>query len=299
MPYFMVDDQLHSNQKTQNLVDMGQLGLAALGLWVFVGSYTQSQLADGQISPSVWRQVGSKPLFTKLAAVLVDVGLWEARGDAWQFHDWADMGYSTGAQVKLRRARTKELKNPEIRDQVKARDADLCRYCGRKVDWKIRNSDKGGTYDHVIPGLAAGVTNLVVSCRKCNQHKAQRTPEQAGMTLLPPPRGPDAGLDPGPDMSRANSDPAILKSGYPPIGKVKTRSRTGTDEVSGEVAAAAEVGPAGRAPQVPLVDGHTGSPWHNHHGPPPPDLEETHCATHGLDLPCRKCTSEHYAEEAS
>ena len=57
-----------------------------------------------------------------------------------------------------------------------------CRYCGRVLlDGEIN-------LDHVKPYSRGGKTiqeNLVVSCKKCNIAKGDRTPEEAGMELLP------------------------------------------------------------------------------------------------------------------
>jgi 5-methylcytosine-specific restriction endonuclease McrA len=47
------------------------------------------------------------------------------------------------------------------------------------------------TLDHVIPRSRAGETaweNLVACCHRCNNRKGNRTPEEAGMKLLRPPR---------------------------------------------------------------------------------------------------------------
>jgi hypothetical protein len=303
MPFFMVDDQLHVNRKTEALIDMGQTGLAALGLWTLIGSVVQAQTgADGRVSDTAWRKVGDKRTFTKLAKVLVDVGLWEGRDDGepgWQYHDWFDIGYTPGEKVKLNRKRTKEMKNPDIVNAVKARDGDHCRYCGRKVDWKNRTGDTGATYDHVIPGLAAGVTNLVVACRKCNREKAQRTPEQAGMKLLPPPTGPDAlaagQTGPGPENlvpdQKPDQDPAgPLKAGN------RSRPGLGPGDGAGSPDEGSDSGPAGRPPDIDPSPGHTGSPWYGWRGPPP-NVDEPKCPDHGLDLPCRRCTGERYADE--
>ncbi|CAN5556660.1 hypothetical protein BH10ACT8_BH10ACT8_18090 [soil metagenome] len=285
LPWHMTSDDAISHRKFQALIDMGQPGLAAIGVWVMAGSFIQREITNGDVEASFWRQIGDRRQFTKLAQLLVDVGLWETRDpDGYRFHDWADIGYSTKAQVQLRRGRTKEMKDPRITEAVKARDGDLCRYCGRRVDWKQRNTDGGATYDHVVPGLVAGASNLVVSCRRCNQRKAQRTPEQAGMELRPPPFGPDS--------DRTKSRLTVQTSSYPP----RNRSGIGQDEVSDQVD---EQGPAGRTPEVPLAEGHTGSPWHNHRGKPPANLDETRCAVHGTELPCTSCPAQHYAEESS
>lgn len=309
MPFFMVDDQFHVNRKTEALIDKGDVGLAALGLWALMGSVVQAQTgADGRMSDSAWRKsIGDKRKFVKLARLLVEVGLWEERDDGepgWQFHDWWDIGYIPGEKVKLNRKRTKEMKNPDIVNAVKARDGDRCRYCGRKVNWADRTGDGGATYDHVIPGLAAGVTNLVVACRKCNRLKAQRTPEQAGMTLLPPPAGPDSTTaatlatplertrsGPGPDQVDEQDSATPHRAG--------NRSGPGLGPGNGEGDDEVTAGPAGRPPpDIPTAPGHTGSPWHNWRGRPP-DVDEPKCAEHGLDLPCRKCTAGHYREEGA
>jgi hypothetical protein len=304
MPFFMVDDHFHANGKAEKLIDLGQPGLAAIGLWTLAGSHTQADPSDGEVSASAWRLLGDKRLFAKLAKMLVDVGLWEHRDDGWQYHDWFAIGYAPGAKVKLNRARTKEMKNPDIVEAVKARDGDQCRYCGRKVDWSDKRADKGATYDHVIPGLARGVTNLVVSCRGCNRKKAQRTPEQAGMTLLPPPNGPDA-LGPGLGLDlvsgpNADSNPPDQKGATPHKARLETRSGSGPSPGAGRVPEQAdfEVGRAGEAPPIETSPGHTGSPWHNWTGPPS-EVATPQCPDHNLDMPCPKCTAGHYAAEAT
>lgn len=63
------------------------------------------------------------------------------------------------------------------------RDGFTCGYCG----------EPGSTIDHVLPASRNGPNtweNLVTACAGCNQSKADRTPEEAGMTLLWPPKAP-------------------------------------------------------------------------------------------------------------
>lgn len=65
------------------------------------------------------------------------------------------------------------------------RDGFLCRYCGEK------GSAKTLSVDHVVPKSRGGSftwENLVCACRSCNIKKADRTPEEAGMSLLSKPR---------------------------------------------------------------------------------------------------------------
>lgn len=61
------------------------------------------------------------------------------------------------------------------------RDKSICQYCRTKL------TPSQITIDHVIPRVKGGGTtflNCVVSCHACNNKKADKTPEEAGMTLL-------------------------------------------------------------------------------------------------------------------
>lgn len=61
------------------------------------------------------------------------------------------------------------------------RDAFLCMYCGEH--FKRRELSR----DHVVPFNQGGKdkwSNVVAACKRCNNHKAGRTPEEAGMKLL-------------------------------------------------------------------------------------------------------------------
>jgi 5-methylcytosine-specific restriction endonuclease McrA len=61
------------------------------------------------------------------------------------------------------------------------RDAHLCMYCG------LRLPATELSRDHVTPLSQGGQdcwNNVVTACKRCNHHKAGRSPEQAGMALL-------------------------------------------------------------------------------------------------------------------
>jgi 5-methylcytosine-specific restriction endonuclease McrA len=71
------------------------------------------------------------------------------------------------------------------RKNILMRDRFTCQYCH-----KVLNSGDL-TLDHVIPRSRGGETsweNLVASCNPCNNRKGNRTPEEAGLRLLRPPR---------------------------------------------------------------------------------------------------------------
>jgi 5-methylcytosine-specific restriction endonuclease McrA len=70
------------------------------------------------------------------------------------------------------------------RHSILARDSHTCQYCGSTRDLTI---------DHVTPRWKGGTNtwgNLVTCCRKCNLKKGDKTPEQAKMKLMRPPRRP-------------------------------------------------------------------------------------------------------------
>lgn len=73
------------------------------------------------------------------------------------------------------------------RQHVYLRDRYMCQYCAtRKPRMEL-------TFDHVVPRTRGGRTNwhnIVTCCFDCNQRKADRTPEEAGMTLVKQPYAP-------------------------------------------------------------------------------------------------------------
>ncbi|MFW6116553.1 MAG: pentapeptide repeat-containing protein [bacterium] len=73
-----------------------------------------------------------------------------------------------------------EVVPANLRQAVLDRDDYICRYCGRRSQTM--------EVDHVIPVSQGGTSmlhNLVTACRDCNRKKAGRTPEEAGMEMLP------------------------------------------------------------------------------------------------------------------
>jgi len=71
------------------------------------------------------------------------------------------------------------------RKNILLRDHNTCQYCGRQY------SPSDLTLDHIHPrsrGGDSGWDNLVTCCRWCNNHKGDRSPEEAGMRLLKRPQ---------------------------------------------------------------------------------------------------------------
>ncbi|MCH8248478.1 MAG: HNH endonuclease [Proteobacteria bacterium] len=68
------------------------------------------------------------------------------------------------------------------------RDANLCLYCGK------RYMTRDLTRDHVTPVSLGGTdkwNNVATACRRCNNYKGGRTPEQAAMELIAVPFTPN------------------------------------------------------------------------------------------------------------
>ena len=73
------------------------------------------------------------------------------------------------------------------RNNILWRDKNQCQYCG------VIESPREMTIDHVIPRSRGGEntwSNLVTCCKKCNQKKGNRTPQEANMSLLNKPIKP-------------------------------------------------------------------------------------------------------------
>lgn len=185
MTWYKVDDTFHGHPKPR------RVSLAAVGLWTMAGSYSGQHLTDGFVPDWFVRQFPQGP---KLARELVGTGLWNGGAERDQdkgfvFHDWSDYQPSAESVKARRRAdvnRQKLARDPALRDAIRRRDGDRCRYCGQEVRFQDRRSPLGGTYDHVDPKGETSLDNCVVCCRGCNSYKGHRTPAEAGMTLLRP-----------------------------------------------------------------------------------------------------------------
>ena len=94
----------------------------------------------------------------------------------------ATQGESHGL-LKARTHYTPPLSNPALF----ARDAHLCLYCGKQQPARDLSRD------HVTPLSRGGFdawNNVVTACKRCNNHKAGQTPEEAEMALLAVPFTP-------------------------------------------------------------------------------------------------------------
>ena len=85
-------------------------------------------------------------------------------------------------RVRLAR-RTHQV--PFSRSNIYLRDKYQCQYCSRRFQ------SSALTFDHVIPVSQGGRKvweNIVTCCIDCNRRKGGKTPRQAGLPLMRPPR---------------------------------------------------------------------------------------------------------------
>lgn len=90
--------------------------------------------------------------------------------------------------VRLRRYARQERRVKFSRSNVYRRDGFACQYCGAQPGATEL------TLDHVVPRARGGRTewtNIVACCVPCNARKADRTPEQARMSLARRPARPE------------------------------------------------------------------------------------------------------------
>lgn len=131
MPWFKVDDKLHSHRKVR------KAGKSAMGLWVLAGSYCMDNDTDGFVPADVIKVWGCT---AKDADRLVDAGFWRNathKGeDGWRFHDWT-VFQPSAAVTAAKKAKEREsgLLGNHKRWHVerKINDPD-CEYCYRVPD---------------------------------------------------------------------------------------------------------------------------------------------------------------------
>lgn len=211
MPWLRIDDRLAMSIKIRGLVDDGATGArakdqrnATLGHWLQILAWVAGERTDGFVPADVVDEYGTKATTARLlrarygraallhqrgpdgsppACACLDGRRWPPDFD-YAIHDYLDRNPSR-SENDVHRAKRRELRDPALKRQVRDRDRDRCRYCGKHCKYSDRVSDDGLTFDHVDPEVAAGLDNLVVACRGCNNRKNRRTPEQADMVLLP------------------------------------------------------------------------------------------------------------------
>lgn len=143
MPWFKVDDRLHSHPKWR------ATPLPARALWVTAGSWCADQLTDGFVPRHMLRALEGTP---SLARQLVEAGLWEEAPKGWRFHQWDCDGDGTTrnptrAEVERDRAAARDRQQ---RARDKSRESQRDKRTNRHGN-SDRESQRDTTVSHTPP----------------------------------------------------------------------------------------------------------------------------------------------------
>jgi hypothetical protein len=172
------------------------VSLEASFLWFSMQIWSADNGADGivpkrRLDLAHARRLTKRQLTAALAE-LIEEGQLADEGEHYRLAIWEQPPLAVWQNDTLRErwARDKRLKrDKELCRAIKQRDRNLCRYCGRRVDWLNRNdtSPWRATYDHIDPDGENSLSNVVTACGGCNcEKKKQRTLEHAEMALFRP-----------------------------------------------------------------------------------------------------------------
>ena len=250
MAWLKIDDDWMQHPKVRRATPEAQL------LWFNAAVGSAKLRTDGIVEAHLVADYAyyAKAKVARAAASLVAAGLWHdaetirecvscrdmasrMKSGDFYFHDWrvyqpskADNADSTS---RFRKNRARRLATArDLKAGIVLRDRSLCRYCGRLVDetQKDRSQPDAASFDHLDPFGENTLDNLVLACQPCNSRKNNRTPEQAGVRLLPVPGAPDivadelvlVGTGPGPSTDRQGG-PSTPRPAIPGPGRAMGR----------------------------------------------------------------------------
>lgn len=83
------------------------------------------------------------------------------------------------------------FRNRHLVQKVRQRDGDFCRFCGKTINWKTRNSGRAGTYITLrMDNPANSPEETFVGCRYCAEQRKRDFKEGKELALpLPLPHG--------------------------------------------------------------------------------------------------------------
>ncbi|WP_257202301.1 hypothetical protein [Corynebacterium cystitidis] len=74
-------------------------------------------------------------------------------------------------QVETNRRRARDKRKPGLYAQVRVRDGDTCRWCGKALSWTSRSGYMAATYDSLTQHKDSTVDSLVIACQSCNSKR--------------------------------------------------------------------------------------------------------------------------------
>ncbi|MBN0040198.1 hypothetical protein JN535_08465 [Cellulosimicrobium cellulans] len=128
MSWFKVNDTLPMSRKVLRIPRARRA--TAMGLWVLAGAWSASELTDGHVPAFMVDEWADE----QAARDLVDVGLWDAAADGYQFHDWNDWQPTRADVMSKRKAEREKKAQQRARGTANVgRDGDTGRFASPQV----------------------------------------------------------------------------------------------------------------------------------------------------------------------
>ena len=188
MPWLRVGDTSSTHPLVFRLLEVcdgnRQLQLECWGFLVMAATVSAAHLSDYIVSRGLAETV-APGRSEDLAAILIASGLMEPvevdGRAAYKIVDAEDLLHMRlGEEVELDRARKRDSRRPDLVIPVRIRDGDVCRWCGKTVNFADHKSSRGGVIDSLTSHKNSTLETLVVACRGCN---TKREIEGQEMTL--------------------------------------------------------------------------------------------------------------------
>ena len=195
MAWLEIHQSLRDHRKTLEAADtLDVKPVTMMGMMVSFWLWAIDNVPDGDVSKIRPRTLARAAQWDgdpeEFIGTLVACGWLDKYEDCLLIHDWHDY---VGKLLERREQENNYKKrqralygNMRVIKEVRRRDGDNCRYCGKEVNWDDRKGPGGGTYSFIDPEGGSRVENIIVVCRGCSSKWSNMPPEEAKAALLPP-----------------------------------------------------------------------------------------------------------------
>lgn len=164
----------------------------AFGLVLRCATHSANFTTDYVVKDGTVALMGG-PHWLARAELAARAGYWERIEGGWRILEDSDnfLHIRLKAELDWEKQRRRDTSDVALVVPVRLRDGDQCRYCGLIVNWNDRKSNRGGTYDHKVPGKAAtSPDDLLVACQGCNGFRSNRPDANEARPARPAPAQP-------------------------------------------------------------------------------------------------------------